>query len=71
METYSGELAVFVSKFKPMKATLSGRPERTLMKMIVHVETDAVVGIHMVGADSAEMMQVRPDLLCACEFYVL
>lgn len=54
---YSGEMDVFVSKFKPMKNTLSGKQDRTLMKMIVHKGTDSVVGVHMVGEDAAEIMQ--------------
>jgi glutathione reductase (NADPH) len=58
---FSGEMDVYVSKFKPMKNTLSGKQEKTLMKMIVHKETDAVVGVHMVGEDAAEIMQVRPE----------
>ena len=36
----SGDIDVFVSKFKPLKNTLSGRDEKTLMKMIVHVPSD-------------------------------
>ena len=43
----SGEVDVYVSKFRPMKYTLSGRDEKTFMKMLVHVETDRVVGVHM------------------------
>ena len=39
---------VFVSKFRPMRNTLSGRNESTLMKMIVDSATDEVVGCHMV-----------------------
>ena len=54
---FSGELDVFVAKFKPMKNTLSGREERTLMKMIVHKATQKVLGVHMVGPDAAEIMQ--------------
>lgn len=42
MEQLAGDIHVFVSKFKPMKNTLSGREERTLMKLIVHAETDEV-----------------------------
>ena len=57
LEKLSGEIDVFVSKFRPMKNTLSGRGERTLMKLIVHKPTDKVVGIHMVGPDAAEIMQ--------------
>ncbi len=30
-----------------MKYTISGRDERTLMKLIVHVDSDRVVGCHM------------------------
>lgn len=37
-----GDIDVYVSKFKPMKNTLSGRDEKTLMKLIVHVNTDEV-----------------------------
>ena len=42
-----GDLDVYVSKFRPMKYTISGRDEKTLMKLIVHAETDRVVGCHM------------------------
>ena len=38
----TGDIDVFVSKFKPMKNTLSGRDEKTLMKIIVKVDTDEV-----------------------------
>ena len=43
----SGTIDVYVSKFKPMKYTLSGRDEKTIMKLIVHADTDRVVGCHM------------------------
>jgi glutathione reductase (NADPH) len=52
-----GELRVFTSAFKPMKATISGRHQRTFMKLIVEAATDKVVGIHMVGDDAAELIQ--------------
>jgi len=58
---------VYVSSFKPMKAALSGRDEKYLLKMIVDVPTDKVVGIHMVGADSSEIMQgFGVALKCGC-----
>ena len=38
----TGDIDIFVSKFKPMKNTLSGRDEKTLMKIIVKVDTDEV-----------------------------
>lgn len=40
-----------------MKATLSGRDERTLMKLVVHSATQRVLGAHMVGADAPEIIQ--------------
>jgi glutathione reductase (NADPH) len=50
-------VAVFRSDFKPLKHTLSGSAERTLMKLVVDVATDRVVGLHMVGPDAGEIVQ--------------
>jgi len=47
----------YKSVFTPMKHTLSGLGEKTLMKMIVRRSTDRVIGIHMVGADASEIIQ--------------
>ena len=51
------ELKVFESSFRPMKHTLSGRDERTLMKILVDDATDKVVAAHMCGPDSGEIVQ--------------
>ena len=40
IQKYSGSIDVYVSKFKPMKNTISGRDERTFMKLLVHADTD-------------------------------
>jgi len=48
---------IYKSRFRPMKHTLTGRDEQTLMKLIVDVATDRVVGVHMVGPDAAEIVQ--------------
>jgi glutathione reductase (NADPH) len=40
-----------------MKHTLSGRDERTLMKLVVDKPTDRVLGCHMVGEDAPEIIQ--------------
>ena len=50
-------LAVFESSFKPMKHTLSGRSERTLMKLLVNGDNDRVVAAHMCGEDAGEIIQ--------------
>ena len=51
------EIELYKSTFKPMKHTISGRNEKTLMKIIVEKDSDRVVGVHMVGPDAGEIMQ--------------
>jgi len=51
------QLDVYRSVFRPMKYTLAGRDEKALMKLLVDGETDRVVGAHMIGPDSAEIIQ--------------
>jgi glutathione reductase (NADPH) len=52
-----GKLRIYRTDFKPLKHTLSGSTERTLMKLVVDDATDRVVGLHMVGADAGEIVQ--------------
>lgn len=52
-----GKLDVYESRFKPLIHTLSGRDERTYMKIVVDAKTDKVVGCHMMGADAPEIVQ--------------
>lgn len=51
------QIKVFRSRFRPLKHTVTGAAEFTLMKMLVDAETDKVVGIHMAGTDAAEIVQ--------------
>jgi len=51
------DVDIYRSSFKPMKHTLSGSDERAMMKLIVDKKTDVVLGCHMVGADSPEIIQ--------------
>jgi len=55
--THFGPVDVYLSEFRPMKHTLSGRDEKTLMKLIVEREGQKVVGIHIVGPDAPEIVQ--------------
>jgi glutathione reductase (NADPH) len=48
---------VYRSTFRPLKATLSGRHSRMLMKLVVDAATDRVVGVHIVGEGASEMIQ--------------
>ena len=52
-----GRVDVYRSSFRPLKHTLTGRDEKTLMKLLVDPKTDRVVGAHMIGADAAEILQ--------------
>ena len=53
----AGEIDVYSSSFRNMRHTLSGRDERTLIKLIVDAASQRVLGAHMVGADSPEIIQ--------------
>jgi len=52
-----GAVDVYASSFRPMKHTLSGREERSMMKVIVERASGRVLGFHMVGADAPEIVQ--------------
>jgi glutathione reductase (NADPH) len=52
-----GSAKIFTSDFRPMKNVLAHRDERSLYKMVVHPETDVVLGLHMIGPDAPEILQ--------------
>jgi glutathione reductase (NADPH) len=49
---------IYKSTFRPMKATLSGRETRMLMKLVVDGTSGRVLGCHVVGEGAAEMIQM-------------
>lgn len=51
------DVEIYRTSFRPMKHTLSGRDERTMMKLVVDKKSGRVIGAHMVGADAPEIMQ--------------
>lgn len=54
---FGSNIRVYSSDFRPMKNIFGHRPERGLYKMIVDATTDKVLGIHMIGPDSPEILQ--------------
>ena len=52
-----GEIDIYRAHFRPMKNTLSGREERTLMKLVVDARSERVLGCHMLGPDAPEIAQ--------------
>ena len=51
-------LDIYKTRFRPMKGTLSGRQERMLMKLVVDATNGRVLGVHILGPDAAEMVQL-------------
>ncbi len=49
---------IYKSSFRPMRATISGRNETMLMKLVLDAETDKVLGVHILGPDAAEIVQM-------------
>jgi len=52
-----GPVDVYISKFTPMRHTMSGRTRKTMMKLLVDPRTQRVLGVHMLGEDAPEIMQ--------------
>ncbi len=53
-----GLVDIYKSRFRPMKSTLGHRQERMLMKLVVDGKTQKVLGVHILGPDAGEMVQV-------------
>ncbi len=52
-----GQVDVYVSKFRSLRHTLTGRDEKVMMKLVVKRDDQRVLGCHMVGADAPEIVQ--------------
>jgi glutathione reductase (NADPH) len=50
-------IKVYRSKFRSMYYVLPDKQEKTLMKLVVHQESDRVLGAHMVGSYAGEIIQ--------------
>ncbi|KAH9680913.1 glutathione reductase [Citrus sinensis] len=57
IEQGKGDILVFTSSFNPMRNTISGRQEKTVMKLVVDAETEKVLGASMCGPEAPEIMQ--------------
>ncbi|CAI0434298.1 unnamed protein product [Linum tenue] len=52
-----GDVDIYTSNFRPLKATLSGLPDRVFMKLLVCAKSEKVIGLHMCGEDAPEIVQ--------------
>jgi glutathione reductase (NADPH) len=48
---------IYKTSFRPLKATITGGAERTIMKLVVDGQTDRVLGAHILGAEAGETIQ--------------
>jgi glutathione reductase (NADPH) len=56
--THAGhDVVVYRAKFRPMRYALSGRDEQVLVKLVVDRHSTRVLGVHMVGPDTPEIVQ--------------
>ena len=53
-----GDVDVWVTRFRPMINTLSDRPGKVMFKLITEKDAGKVLGVHLLGASSAEMIQL-------------
>ena len=53
-----GSIKVYTSDFRPMKNVLAGRNERSLYKLVCDAADDKIVGIHLLGPDAPEILQM-------------
>jgi len=52
-----GAIDVYRTSFRPLRHTLTGRDEKTVMKLVVDRASQRVVGAHMVGPEAGEIIQ--------------
>jgi glutathione reductase (NADPH) len=51
------QIDVYRSSFRPLKHTISGSQERSLMKLVVDRGSDRVLGVHVLGPEAGEIVQ--------------
>jgi glutathione reductase (NADPH) len=49
---------VYRTRFRSLKHTMTRRQERTFMKLVVDAKSDRVLGVHIMGEDAGEMIQL-------------
>jgi glutathione reductase (NADPH) len=52
-----GEVDIYKTSFRAMKHTMTGRQEKTFMKLVVDAKTERVLGVHLMGPASGEIIQ--------------
>jgi glutathione reductase (NADPH) len=53
-----GTVDIYKISFRPLRSMVSGRNEKTLMKLVIDMKSDMVLGCHVLGPDAAEIVQM-------------
>ena len=53
-----GTVDIYKISFRPLRLMVSGRDEKTLMKLVIDMKSDMVLGCHVLGPDAAEIVQM-------------
>ncbi|WP_304170021.1 glutathione-disulfide reductase [Phenylobacterium aquaticum] len=53
-----GKVDIYMSRFRPMKTTFYGGDDRCLIKLVVAADSEKILGCHVVGPDSPEIIQM-------------
>jgi glutathione reductase (NADPH) len=56
-KTY-GNIDIYATRFRPMKVAMAGQASQCFMKIIVDKETDRVLGVHIIGPEAGELIQL-------------
>lgn len=57
-EHYGDAVDIYKAYFRGLKHTVTGRQEHMLMKLVVHQNTDRVLGVHLIGPEAPELIQL-------------
>ena len=53
-----GQVDIYKTSFRPLRATVSGSTEKMMMKLVIDMKSDKVLGVHILGPDAAEIVQM-------------
>ena len=54
---FGDKITVYTTSFRPMKNVIADKPQKCFMKLITQGKKETVIGIHIVGDDSPEIIQ--------------
>ena len=57
-QTYGDDVTVYTTQFRPMKNVLANDPHRCFYKVISVGEDERIIGVHLSGDDSPEIIQM-------------